>query len=50
MIRGHLRGGSVQVTGRSVSPSTSWAPHSKVLLGYLEVVDQWEDNALLGML
>ncbi|MBT2423453.1 integrase [Streptomyces sp. ISL-22] len=27
-----------------------WAPHSKVLAGYLEVVDQWEDNALLGVL
>ncbi|WP_030125615.1 MULTISPECIES: hypothetical protein [Streptomyces] len=26
------------------------APHSKVLAGYLEVVDQWEDNALLGVL
>lgn len=27
-----------------------WAPHSKVLAGYLEVVDQWEDNVLLGVL
>ncbi|MGW2938493.1 hypothetical protein ACWDA7_43515 [Streptomyces sp. NPDC001156] len=27
-----------------------WAPHSKVLAGYLVVVDQWEDNALLGVL
>ncbi|MFI6107590.1 integrase [Streptomyces sp. NPDC051310] len=27
-----------------------WAPHSKVLAGYLEVVDQWEDNALLDVL
>ncbi|WP_267884558.1 hypothetical protein [Streptomyces sp. NRRL F-2580] len=27
-----------------------WAPHSKVLADYLEVVDQWEDNALLGVL
>ncbi|AVH54629.1 MULTISPECIES: hypothetical protein [Streptomyces] len=26
------------------------APHSKVLAGYLEVVDQWEDNALIGVL
>ncbi|WP_404953109.1 hypothetical protein [Streptomyces sp. 147326] len=25
-------------------------PHSKVLAGHLEVVDQWEDNALLGVL
>jgi hypothetical protein len=27
-----------------------WAPHAKVLAGYLEAVDQWEDNALLGLL
>jgi hypothetical protein len=27
-----------------------WALHSKVLAGYLEVVDQWEGNALLGVL
>lgn len=26
-----------------------WAPHSKELAGYLEVVDQWEDYALLGV-
>ncbi|WP_331742815.1 integrase (plasmid) [Streptomyces sp. NBC_00868] len=33
-----------------VAKQGGWAPHSKVLAGYLEVVDQWEDNALLGVL
>ncbi|MFF4139630.1 hypothetical protein ACFY1B_51705 [Streptomyces mirabilis] len=27
-----------------------WAPHSKMLASYLEVVDQQEDNALIGVL
>ncbi|MET9568448.1 hypothetical protein ABZY34_04765 [Streptomyces virginiae] len=27
-----------------------WGPHSKVLAGYVEVVDQWEGNALLGVM
>lgn len=33
-----------------IAKQGGWAPHSKVLAGYLEVVDQWEDNALLGVL
>ena len=33
-----------------IAKGGGWAPHSKVLAGYLEVVDQWEDNALLGVL
>ncbi|WP_258311448.1 hypothetical protein [Streptomyces sp. NWU49] len=33
-----------------IAKQGGWAPHSKVLGGYLEVVDQWEDNALLGVL
>ncbi|MGC8923537.1 site-specific integrase [Streptomyces griseoaurantiacus] len=33
-----------------IAKQGGWAPHSKVLAGYLEVVDQWEDNALLGLL
>ncbi|WP_406380399.1 hypothetical protein [Streptomyces sp. NBC_01618] len=41
-------------TGPRVRPRSrrahGWAPHSKVLAGYLEVVDQWGDNALLGVL
>ncbi|MEU2916343.1 hypothetical protein ACFYM3_41730 [Streptomyces massasporeus] len=40
-----------QGTTRSSSPSRAdVAPNCKVLAGYLEVVDQWEDNALLGVL
>lgn len=33
-----------------IAKQGGWAPHSKVLAGYLEVLDQWEDNALLGVL
>jgi hypothetical protein len=33
-----------------IAKQGGWGPHSKVLAGYLEVVDQWEDNALLGVL
>ncbi|WP_328741306.1 hypothetical protein OHA91_39355 (plasmid) [Streptomyces erythrochromogenes] len=33
-----------------IAKQGGWAPHSKVLAGYLEVVDQWEDNALFGVL
>jgi hypothetical protein len=33
-----------------IAKQGGWAPHSKVLAGYLEVVDQWEDNALIGVL
>lgn len=33
-----------------IAKQGGWAPHSKVLAGYLEVVDQWEDNALTGVL
>jgi len=33
-----------------IAKQGGWAPHSKVLAGYLEVVDRWEDNALLGVL
>jgi hypothetical protein len=33
-----------------IAKQGGWAPHSKVLAGYLDVVDQWEDNALLGVL
>ncbi|MEU5539425.1 integrase [Streptomyces sp. NPDC020362] len=33
-----------------IAKQGGWAPHSKVLAGYLEVVDQWEDNAPLGVL
>ncbi|WP_455362139.1 hypothetical protein [Streptomyces sp. SYSU K21746] len=33
-----------------IAKQGGWAPHSKVLAGYLKVVDQWEDNALLGVL
>ncbi|MFF0793683.1 hypothetical protein [Streptomyces spiralis] len=33
-----------------IAKQGGWAPHSKVLAGYLEVVDQREDNALLGVL
>ncbi|ATW51128.1 hypothetical protein [Streptomyces peucetius] len=33
-----------------IAKQGGWALHSKVLAGYLEVVDQWEDNALLGVL
>ncbi|MFE5809489.1 hypothetical protein [Streptomyces sp. NPDC056491] len=33
-----------------IAKQGEWAPHSKVLAGYLEVVDQWEENALLGVL
>ncbi|MFC8434913.1 hypothetical protein [Streptomyces sp. NPDC057253] len=33
-----------------IAKQGGWAPHSKVRAGYLEVVDQWEDNALLGVL
>ncbi|MFI8503504.1 integrase [Streptomyces sp. NPDC085524] len=34
----------------AIARQGGWAPHSKVLAGYLEVVDQWEDNALIGVL
>ncbi|MEV7003286.1 hypothetical protein AB0N62_37235 [Streptomyces sp. NPDC093982] len=34
----------------AIAKQGGWAPHSKVLAGYLEVVDQGEDNALLGVL
>ncbi|MFJ8855180.1 integrase [Streptomyces sp. NPDC102437] len=33
-----------------IAKQGGWAPHSKVLAGYLEIVDQWEDNALIGVL
>ncbi|MFD3309944.1 hypothetical protein [Streptomyces sp. NPDC058694] len=33
-----------------IAKQGGWASHSKVLAGYLEVVDQWEDNAMLGVL
>lgn len=33
-----------------IAKQGGWAPHSKVLAGYLELVDQWEDNAPLGVL
>ncbi|MGW6093924.1 hypothetical protein ACWFRK_05830 [Streptomyces sp. NPDC055157] len=33
-----------------IAEQGGWALHSKVLAGYLEVVDQGEDNALLGVL
>ncbi|MET7575189.1 hypothetical protein ABZT04_43045 [Streptomyces sp. NPDC005492] len=33
-----------------IAKQGGWAPHSKVLAGYLEVADEWEDNALLGVL
>ncbi|GGN39233.1 hypothetical protein GCM10012285_16090 [Streptomyces kronopolitis] len=33
-----------------IAKQGGWAAHSKVLAGYLEVVDQWEDNALIGAL
>ncbi|MFE2092235.1 hypothetical protein [Streptomyces sp. NPDC059460] len=39
--------GHVQIV---VAKQGSWAPHSKVLSGSLEIADQWEDNALTGML
>ncbi|MGW5434718.1 hypothetical protein ACWET9_47765 [Streptomyces sp. NPDC004059] len=32
-----------------IAKQGGWAPHSKVLAGYLEVVDQWEDNALVSL-
>lgn len=34
----------------ATSPSRGDGPHSKGLAGYLEVVDQREDNALTGVL
>ncbi|MFE2487200.1 hypothetical protein ACFXGR_28590 [Streptomyces mirabilis] len=33
-----------------IAKQGGWAPHSKVLASYFEVVDQWEDNALIGVL
>ncbi|WP_251051258.1 hypothetical protein [Streptomyces sp. ISL-86] len=33
-----------------IAEQGGWAPLPKVLAGYLVVVDQWEDNALLGVL
>ncbi|MFD4143041.1 integrase [Streptomyces sp. NPDC058572] len=33
-----------------IAKQGGWAPHSKVLAGYLDIVDQWEDNALIGVL
>ncbi|MFB6782349.1 hypothetical protein ACFCX0_34410 [Streptomyces sp. NPDC056352] len=39
--------GHVQIV---VAKQGGWAPHSKVLAGSLEIADQWEDNALAGML
>ncbi|WP_329167552.1 hypothetical protein OHB49_45405 (plasmid) [Streptomyces sp. NBC_01717] len=32
-----------------IAKQGGWAPYSKVFAGYLEVVDQWEDNALLAV-
>ncbi|UUY52349.1 hypothetical protein NRK68_34310 (plasmid) [Streptomyces yangpuensis] len=29
-----------------IAKQGGWAPHSKVLAGYLEIVDLWEENAL----
>ncbi|MEU5107576.1 hypothetical protein AB0H07_35930 [Streptomyces sp. NPDC021354] len=37
-------------SGGPVGRGSGWAPHSKALVGYLEVVERWEDNALLGVL
>ncbi|MCU4750218.1 integrase [Streptomyces sp. G-5] len=33
-----------------IAKQGGWAPGSKVLDDYLEVVDQWEDNALIGVM
>jgi site-specific recombinase XerD len=33
-----------------IAKQGGWAPHSPVLARYLEVVDQWDDNALIGVL
>ncbi|MBL1087274.1 hypothetical protein JK359_35850 [Streptomyces actinomycinicus] len=33
-----------------IAKQGGWAPHPKVLAGYLEVVDQWKMHALLGVL
>ncbi|MFE5088492.1 site-specific integrase [Streptomyces mirabilis] len=33
-----------------IAKQGGWVPQSEVLAGYLEVVDQWEDNALIGVL
>ncbi|GAA3479412.1 hypothetical protein [Streptomyces yanii] len=41
-VKGHVR--------IVVAKQGGWAPHSKVLAGYLDRADQWEDNALTGML
>ncbi|MFD5057682.1 hypothetical protein [Streptomyces sp. NPDC058394] len=33
-----------------IAEQGGWVLHSEVLAGYLEVVDQGDDNALLGVL
>ncbi|MFE7330904.1 hypothetical protein ACFU8W_39430 [Streptomyces sp. NPDC057565] len=41
-VKGHVR--------IVVAKQGGCAPHSKVIAGYLEIVDQWKNNALTGVL